>query len=172
MRMYEVGDCVIYGTKGVCVVENIGPIDVDGIPKDKLFYTLDPIYDSGSRVFTPIDHPKVIMRPVITKEEALALIQEIPELDAFYISDDKIREQEFKRALLKCDCKESLRIIKTLYLRKKHRVLAGKKVTSGDSKYLKISEDSLYGEFAVALNMSQDEVKEFIIESIKHKVEL
>ncbi|BBF42719.1 probable transcriptional regulator [Lachnospiraceae bacterium KM106-2] len=170
--MFEIGDYVIYGTKGVCVVEEIGKIAMDGIPKDKLYYTLEPVYEKGSRIFTPVDHQKVIMRPAVSKEEALALIDEIPELEALWIPDDKMREQQFKGSLKTCDCRECIRIIKTLYLRKKARLSEGKKVTSGDNKYLKLSEDCLYGEFAIALNMNLDEVKAFIMDSIKNRIEI
>lgn len=44
---------------------------------------------------------------------------------------------------------------------------AGKKVTTGDEKYLHLAESNLYGELAVALDMEQEQVKQFIIDRIK-----
>ena len=60
-----------------------------------------------------------------------------------------------------------VKIIKTTYLRKQSRVAAGKKVTTGDEKYLHLAESNLYGELAVALDMEQEQVKQFIIDRIK-----
>ncbi len=54
-------------------------------------------------------------------------------------------------------------MIKTLYLRGKKRLESGKKVTVGDERYLKMAEESLLGEMAIALEMPKGEVKNFII---------
>ena len=46
------------------------------------------------------------------------------------------------------------------------RIAEGKKVTSSDSKYFHIAEDSLYGELAISLGMEKEEVKDYIHERI------
>ena len=38
--MFSVGDYVVYGSNGVCKVTEIGPMDLPGVSKDKLFYTM------------------------------------------------------------------------------------------------------------------------------------
>ena len=70
--MYEIGQLIVYGNEGVCRVEEIGTPKISGVDKHRDYYTLAPIYREG-KVFTPVDS-KVFMRPVITREEALALI--------------------------------------------------------------------------------------------------
>ena len=67
---------IVYGNEGVCRVEEIGTPKISGVDKHREYYTLAPIYREG-KVFTPVDS-KVFMRPVITREEALALIDRIP----------------------------------------------------------------------------------------------
>lgn len=67
--MFEIGEYVVYGMNGVCRVEEIGTMDLGGIDSDKLYYTLLPIYTKGSRVFTPVDNQKVIMRAIISKKK-------------------------------------------------------------------------------------------------------
>lgn len=164
--MFEVGDFIIYGSNGVCKVENVGSMDMKGVPSDKMYYTLVPVYSSKSKVFTPVDNAKVIMRPVISEQEAYELIDHIKELQGFSIEDEKNRDTVFKEALKKCDCRELIRIIKTVYEKKLARQAEGKKMTAGDERYFKIAEENLYGEFAVALGIKKEEVGSLIEQRI------
>ena len=41
--MFEVGDYLIYGLNGVCRVEAVGTMEMSGMPKDRLYYTLIPV---------------------------------------------------------------------------------------------------------------------------------
>ena len=161
--MYKKGDFVVYGNNGVCIVDSVGTIESTGIPKDKIYYTLIPYYSKGSKIFTPVDNHRVSMRPVLSREEAIKLIDDIQNIDALSISDDKRSELEYKEAYQKYNCHDLVKIIKAAYLRKQLRIEDGKKVASGDEKYFLMAEDRLYGELAISLKMDQDEVKNFIV---------
>lgn len=160
--MFRVGEYIVYGSVGVCRVEAIGPISIEKSEADRMYYTLVPVYETGSKVFTPVDNHKVIMRPVLSKEEAQQLIDEIPEVETLWVPFEKGREEIYKEAMKKCDCREWIKIIKTLYLRKQARIAEGKKAVNTDEKYLHIAEEALYGELAIPLNMKPDEVLKFI----------
>lgn len=165
--MFKVGDYLIYGLNGVCKVDAVGTMDMPGMPKDRLYYTLIPVYQSGCRLFTPVDNVKTVIRPLVSREEALAYIDQMLEAETIWIPDEKRRETLYKEVVRKCDPAEWIRIIKTLFLRKRARIEAGKKVTAGDEKYLRIAEENLYGEFAMALGMTKEETEKFIIERVK-----
>lgn len=166
--MYSVGDYVVYGTTGVCEIKEIGPIDLPGVSKDRVYYTMSPFYSRGSKIFTPTDSKKVVLRPVLTKAEAMDLIDHVIEVDTLWITNEKKREQEYKDLLRRCDCEELVKIIKTIYMRKCSRQAEGKKVTACDEKYFHQAEESLYGELAVSLDMPKEEVKKYIAEKVEH----
>lgn len=170
--MFEIGDFIVYGTNGVCRVDAIGPMDLGGVTGDRLYYTLVPVYDKGGRVFTPTDNKKVIMRPVITKDEAVKLIDDIGEIDALWITDDKKREVEYKEAIRKCDTKVWIRIMKMLYQRRELRLAEGKKITASDERYFSMARESLNGELAIALDISKDDVESYIEERMQALVEV
>ena len=71
-------------------------------------------------------------------------------------------EETYKNAIRSCDARELVKIIKTIYLRKKERVAEGKKMTYSDEKYYRLAEGNLYGEVAVSLSMTKEEAKEFV----------
>lgn len=169
--MYQIGDYIIFGNKGVCRIEDIGSLESLDMPKDVLYYTLNPIHTKGSRVFTPVDNDKVVVRPVLTKEEANQLIDQIHEIDCLWVPDEKRREREYKEAFKTCDPKELVKIIKTIYIRKESRENEGKKTTALDGRYFKMAEDSLYGELAISLSMELDKVKAHLIERVESLIE-
>lgn len=166
--MFQVGDYIVCGRNGVCKVEDITHIqNMTGADKKKLYYVLRPIGSAGGTVYSPVENQKVIMRSVISKEAADQLICEIPDIEELWISNERMREEKYKEAMKTCDYRQWIRIIKTLYLRRKKRIAEGKKITSVDERYLRMAEDSLYSELAIALDMKKGEVESYICNKIR-----
>ena len=160
--MFEIGEYVACGNKGVCIVENITTLDISGVDKERKYYILKPKYQTGSTVYVPVDSSRESMRRVLNREEAAKLIDAIPEIPLINITNDKLIEQTYKECLRTNNCEQWVRIIKTIYMRKQKRIKAGRKVTAVDAKYFHLAEESLYGELAVALGMDKEEVEMYI----------
>lgn len=111
----------------------------------------------------------MVIRPIMTKQESDALIDEMESIDTLRIGDEKNREEIYKETMKSCDCKAWVQMIKTLYLRKMDRLAKGKKVTSSDERYLSMAQDNLFGELAFTLQMPKEKVGEFIVEKIREK---
>lgn len=170
--MFEIGDYVVCGNKGVCVVENIATLDISGVDKERQYYILKPKYQSGSTVYVPVDSPRDSMRHVLEKEEAQRLIAAIPEIPLLTITNEKLSEQTYRECLRTGSCEEWVKVLKTICLRKEKRLKAGRKVTAVDAKYFRMAEDSLYGELAVALDMNRKELEEYIAGEVDGKAVL
>lgn len=166
-RMFQTGDYIIYGSRGVCQISGIGALDISGADKKKLYYTLKPCYMEGSTIYAPVEQGNTVMRAVMTKEEVMELIREIPQIEELWIKDERSREFAYKTAIKGCDNRELVRIIKTIYNRGRSRMAEGKKVTVADNKYFRMAEENLYGELAISLDMTRDEVKKFVTEQVK-----
>ncbi len=164
--MYGKGDYIIYGSSGVCQVEDITTMNMEGIPRDRLYYVLCPSSQKGGRIFTPVDNPKTQMRPVMTKEEAAGLISAIPKIKELWITNEKLREEKYKECMRSCDSRDWIRIIKTLYLRKQTRSAQGKKITATDEKYLRMAEDYLYSELEIPLGIPKNQMEAYIAEKL------
>ena len=61
------------------------------------------------------------------------------------------------------DCTEWVRLIKCIYNRKIKRIESGKKITAVDEKYMRLAEEALYSELAIALGVEKDKVLDIII---------
>lgn len=167
--MFEKGDYVIYGSTGICCVMGVTSMDMDGIPKDRLYYILQPEGKPGSKIFTPVDNQKPVIRKVLSKEEAEELIEEIPEIETLDIGNDKLREEKYKEFVQSCDCRKLIRIIKTIYLRDKKRIENGKKATAVDERYLRLAEDNLYAELSMLLGIPKNHMESYITSKIHGK---
>ena len=160
--MFQVGECIVYGMNGVCRVDAVGSMSMSGVDSDKQYYTLTPIYAKGKKVFTPVDNKKVIMRSVITKEEALQLIDDMKNMELIEAFDDKCRELAYKESMKTCDCRAFVRIMNTVLKRKQERQLQGKKLSACDERYYKQAQENLCEELAVSLGIEKSEVEELI----------
>ncbi len=167
--MFEAGTYIICGQHGVCRVEAIGPLELLEASRDRIYYTLSQVYTKGGTIYVPADSEKIIMRPVLSREEAEELIDQMEEIETIWVENEKRREDVFKEALKTCRSRDWVRIIKTLYVRRQARLAQGKKVTAGDEKYLRIAEENLYGELAVALGMKKDEMGKYLAEKIESR---
>ena len=169
--MFGVGEYVVYGNDGVCKVDAVGALNVDGRENDKQYYTLLPVYPGGTRVYCPVGNDKVVMRRILSREETDQLIRDIPEMPVLEVPDERARENIYRTALKTCDCHELVRLIKTVHLRRETRLSRGKKVTAVDEKYFRVAEDQLYGELAIPLAIDRSEVRRYITEQIRESSE-
>ena len=103
----------------------------------------------------------------MTEQEARNMVEAMPDIPELEIENEKYREESYKKALKSCDCREWIRIVKTIYLRRQGRFAEGKKSTTIDDHYQKSAEDLLLEELSVAMNMSKEEVNEYIKEHMK-----
>lgn len=165
--MFEVGDYVVHGNSGVCRVDAVQTMDGIGADKKRVYYTLVPLYTSGSKLFVPTDTKKVVIRSVMTKKEVKKLMDEWNEIETLQVDNDKNREEVYKEALRSCDSRQWVRLIKTSYQRNQSRMEKGKKATTSDERYLQMAEENLFGELAIPLEMSRGEAEAYFVAGLK-----
>lgn len=153
--MYGKGSCVFYAQAGVCRVVDIGPLDRVPDARAGLYYTLEVVGEPG-RVFVPVD-TTAYLRPVLTYEEAQALLREIPSLSVD-LSGGSLRQWEDRyRAMVKShSCRELARLLKTVSCCQAAMERRGRRLGGMDERYRKRAQRLLYTELAVALGITQE----------------
>lgn len=156
--MYSVGDKIIYGENGVCTVTKIEPLDMSGAPRDKLYYHLVPLVGSGT-YFTPVDSG-AYMRPVMSREEAEALIDAMPGIAPAICSDSRFNHVDafYKELFRLHSCEALVSIVKGIHSRMNER----KTRSSRAEATMRRAKDMLHGELAVALGIELQEVEGYI----------
>ena len=162
--MFKKGDFVVNTNNGICEIKDVVTMNMSGT--DKEYYLLIPINAQTAKVYVPVDLSSQRIRLAMNKDEALSLIESIPDIHETYIENEKERERTYKEALNSRDPKRLVGIIKTLYLRRQKRLDAGKKNTAVDDRYFKLAENHLYNELAFALEIDKSEILDLIFNRI------
>lgn len=163
--MFKVNDYVIYNTMGVCKIidirkeEDINHNEID-------HYFLEPAYESNLTIKTPVNNPKMFMRNILKKEDVLSLIESFDEQETNWIEDDRKRNEKFKAALKNGKCEDWVKLVKTIYEEKREKSAVGKRLMKVDEEIMRAAEKNLYEEFAIALNITPEEVESFIMEYV------
>ncbi len=160
--MFLVGDKIIYGENGVCTVEKIEPLAMSGAPKDKLYYHLTPLVGSGT-YFTPVDSG-AYMRPVMSREEAEALVDAMPGIAPAICNDNRFNHVDafYKELFRLHSCEALVAIVKGL----RSRMAERKTRSSRAEATMRRAKDMLHGELSVALGINIQDVESYIQERI------
>lgn len=155
--MYEAGSRIVYGSRGVCTVVEVGPLA--GAERDRLYYKLKPAGGGSETIYAPVDAP-VFMRPVISRQEAEALIARMPDIAGEVCASHSaaLLRQQYDALFAGHSCDDWVRLVKGVY-RKAQR---GKGLGSTDQRYRKRAEEVLHGELAAALDIPVEAVPGYI----------
>lgn len=155
--MIQEGDIVVFKCRGLYEVQKVGTLNFSGADRKKVYYTMQSVDDEKEKAYIPVEGDHNIRRPV-TREEALTLIDEMDDIDILWVTNERMREREYKSCISSCECEAWVKILKTLYQRTNKRGT----ITSMDKKYRQIAERALHSEFGYALGISADKVDDFI----------
>ncbi|MCI8609610.1 MAG: hypothetical protein HFE73_08200 [Firmicutes bacterium] len=166
--MYQVGDWIFYGNVGACQVLDIAMQRVPGADEERLYYTLQPFSDS-CMISTPADTDKVFMRPVISREDAEALIAYIPKIpvEAYHSSALRALSDHYEEVLNTHDCYKLIEMTMSIYAKKKEAQKQKRKLGAVDEKFMKRAEELLFGELAVALGIQKKQVAGYIAQRVE-----
>lgn len=157
---FKVGDYVIYGTVGVCQVKDVSKLGF--MKNDKVYYSLIPVFDKGSTIYTPIDNTKVLMREPITKDEAETFIAHLPEIKSEGYASRNERLQACKAMLQSGEKEQWAELIGGMFHLAEDKKEKGRSLTINESESVKKAESLLFGELAIALGIPIEDVPAYI----------
>lgn len=162
--MFAIGDYIVYGSNGICQVKDVTTIDMPGATSDRMYYVMAPLSNKESKIFSPVDNCKVVMRAVLTEEEANEIISQCKDIPLLDVVNERMLEMKYREVLASCDIRQLIAMVKTILKKCESRQSMGKKMTSMDERYLKKAEDSLYNELGIALGKTKEELVNLIWE--------
>lgn len=164
--MFQVKDAVIYGTQGVCEIEEIAEKDLMG--KRRIYYVLRPVSQMGSKVYVPVDNENSVsrMRKLLSVEEIDQLILNMTNKKTQWVENDGARKEQYKEILKEGNRESLISMIRAIYQHKQETVEKGKKLHAVDENAMREAERLLYDEFAYVLNIKREEVLPYIMDKI------
>ena len=162
--MFSVGELMIYGTNGVCRVDEICSSPFDAADT-RLFYKLTPTPDRANLViYTPVDNEKVVIRPLMSEGDARALLASLSEIDIVDVPMEKKRRDIYRELVATAEPKVYVSIIKTVAQRREEFKRTRRRLPDIDNDAEHTAKSSLYGELAEVLRLSREEIHNMITE--------
>ena len=164
--MFSKDDLVVYGSEGVCKIVDITLREFNGA--DKEYYILVPVGDIKSTVYVPVGNPKLEakMHRILSSEEIMNLISEMPEQEEMWIDNESVRKATYQEVIKNGRHKELISLIKAVHRHQQELKTKGKKLHQSDARFFAEAQKMLHSEFSVVLNIKQEEVLPFIMNEL------
>lgn len=151
--MYEIGAYIVHPGQGVCKIDSV-------VADPDPTYMLLPVTSThGMKISFPVANEDRL-RPVLSPEEARRIIDEYPSMEPETHTErsNALEEQYYKEEIRQGDCRDSVRIVKTIRLRIDDLQRRGKRPPVAYERVLKRASERSLTELAVALGMTTDDV--------------
>jgi len=160
--MFEIGEYIVYGTSGICRVEEICSSPYDKTDT-RTFYLLIPVRNPmASTIYTPVDNDRVPMRRLMTVTEIDALIAAMPEIKLLEVPVEKQRREIYRSTIGALRPEGYVSVIKTVQRRREELTAARKHFPVSDMEYGRLAKHLLYSECAHVLGMEEDGIEAYI----------
>ena len=160
--MFEIGEHIVYGTSGICRVEEICPSPHDKAD-ERLFYLLVPVHNPMSAtIYTPVDNDRVPMRRLMSPQEIEALILAIPEIGELEVPQEKQRRELYRSTVASLCPRGYVCVMKTVEGRRVSLGAAHKHFPVSDMEYGRLARQMLYSELSHVLGVPMEDVEAYI----------
>ncbi len=164
--MFSVNDVVMYGSNGICRISSIEKRNLTGNMVEYLI--LCPVYNDNNTFYIPADNGEALkkLQKICTRKEVDNLIRHIKDEKTEWIENDNVRKEEYSRIINSGNRHEIIKLINTLYLRRKELAANKKRLRTFDESLFDIAEKMIFEEFAYVLGIDRDDVGKYIQEHI------
>lgn len=151
--MFRIGDHIVYKSQGVCEIVDI-VTDPFGENNDRTYYVMKTLYKSNDiMIYTPVDKENPLIRPVMSKEEMKAFMDEMPKIPPMEIDDEKRRKECYKEAIATLNPVEYVRVLKAIYRRRQELSYVKRKTPESENCVERQVRYCLQCEMAVVLGV-------------------
>lgn len=165
--MYNVGDQVVYGIHGVCIVKAFEERKVDH--KNASYLVLEPVEQEGATYLVPAGNPAAMakLRPIITRQELDDMLRSDSVREDRWIPDENQRKQLYRELIVSGDRAALLQMVGTLHRHKASQIAAGRKFHLCDENFLRDAQRLLNGELSLVLGIEQQEVAAYVVKAME-----
>lgn len=160
--MYSIGDRVVYGIHGICLISQIEDRIVD--KKRVSYYVLSPLDRTGTLYYIPVNNTVALskIRPIMTVQQ-LTQVLESPEIfQECWIEEENRRKLYYKELSSGCDFLAIAKMVHTLLQHRKRQAAAGRKFHLCDENFLRDGQKMLESEISVVMDVPIEEAKSYL----------
>ena len=160
--MFSVGQTVLYGTNGVCCIEEITTRRVGSSEME--YYVLKPVRSDCSTVFVPTGNETLVsrMRFVKSADEVRAILDDRT-FSIDWIDNKNLRAERFRGIISGEDCRELVALVRLIHARAAAVTAQGKRLHISDDRILREAEKMVGDEIATSLGVTREEAIALIL---------
>ncbi len=167
--MCQIGDKVVHINGGVFLIEEIKIMNYGF--GDTNYLILKPYYiDETNKtlvLYVPEEKKDQLIRKIMSKEEAINVIEQIKSIEPIWYQDAKTRKDKFGELIRSKNIKDICVVVKSLYIKQLELRENNKSLNLIDYDYLKKLKRGIEEELAISLNIPIVDVDEYITKYIK-----
>jgi len=164
--MFALGDKIVYGSEGVYTVSEYTRSPFDN-KDERVFYLLRPLHGSASNVIvTPSEGGSTVMREIMTRDEALALVERVPKIEEIAVEKERLRRDVYREFLKSATADNFVSLIKTVRARREVFFAQKRRLSEADTDFESRAKHCLFGELSVVLDVTVDEAERLILEKM------
>lgn len=155
--MYKIDDVVLYGSNGVCKIQEISNQRLAGTVME--YYVLKPLFSQISTLFVPTNNEALVskMRIVLSEKEIKEILENLSVIPEWI--DNKSERYDFcKDTIASGDFEAVLNLIRMLHSHQKEQNNKGRHLHISDERFLREAEKMACDEIAYSLNIERSEI--------------
>ncbi len=156
---FAVGDAVVYRAEGVCDIVDIRKETFGTSGDGEDYYILSPRNDSNSSIYVPVYNEKLtaMMRPIVTRDELAAMLDELREMRLEWLPESRARNTAFREILSLGDRRALIVLVLTVKERVEQTIASGKKPGSTETGALSRACKLLRDEISLVTPLRSDD---------------
>ena len=160
--MYQVGDRLLYGLHGVCLVIDLEEQMVD--KTKRTYLVLEPLGQPGAKYLVPTHNAAAMAKlsPILTPQALKALLQSRQIRGGCWISDENQRKQHYRTLVGSTDRTALLTMLCALYRHKNDLAALGRRLHVCDENFLRDAEKTLTGEISAVLSLDPADARDYL----------
>ena len=160
--MFSVGQNVLYGTNGVCVVNEITEKKIGNVTME--YYVLKPLASDSSTLFVPTHNEELVkrIRDILNKDSINSILANLPDIGEWNENKQE-RSDDFKSIIAGGDCVELIRMIRLIKAHSDELAENGRHLHMSDERFLKEAEKMVSEEVSLVLDIDKQTAIELIL---------
>lgn len=168
--LFEEGDFIFYGSGGICRVESVCEMPFEGAKEGVPYYILHTLSEPKQTIMNPIDNDRVLMRAVMTADEAKNVLDSLPSAVPFEAPNAKALREQYITAIKSADPREWARVLVTYESRRRKTEAKLARVTEAERGFYNQAFSLLSAEAALVTGTAIQSIMAKIAEIMKNEL--
>lgn len=158
--MFQKGEYVFYGAGGICKIFDVCKAPLEGMAADRDYYVMRSVHDPNGILCVPVDSESVYLRRVLTREQAMLLLDRIRDISPIESKNAKQLRTQYQECMQTHEPEAWVRIIKTVWERESGE--EGRKLSDTERGFAESARRYLHTELSLALGVREEDMERYI----------